>query len=80
MTGILYYISEDFKTTGQKMVVKVLHAQYVQNTFILVNAGDVNSVMRVENFLKVSVREVCKTATDLQHTWRNESQYFHEWT
>lgn len=62
------------------MVVKVLHAQYVQNTFILVNAGDVNSVMRVENFLKVSVREVCKTATDLQHTWRNESQYFHEWT
>ena len=79
MTGILYYISEDFKTTGQKMVVKVLHAQYVQNTFILVNAGDVNSVMRVENFLKVSVREVCKTATDLQHTWRNESQYFHEW-
>lgn len=80
MTGILYYISEDFKTTGQKMVVKVLHAQYVQNTFILVNGGDVNSVMRVENFLKVSVREVCKTATDLQHTWRNESQYFHEWT
>ena len=80
MTGILYYISEDFKTTGQKMVVKVLYAQYVQNTFILVNAGDVNSVMRVEKFLKVSVREVCKTATDLQHTWRNESQYFHEWT
>ena len=62
------------------MVVKVLHAQYVQNTFILVNAWDVNSVMRVEKFLKVSVREVCKTATDLQHTWRNESQYFHEWT
>lgn len=80
MTGILYYISQDFKTTEQKMVVKVLHAQYAQNTFILVNAWDVSSVMRVEKCLKVSVREVCKTATDLQHTWRNESQYFHEWT
>lgn len=62
------------------MVVKVLHAQYAQNTFILVNAWDVSSVMCVEKCLKVSVREVCKTATDLQHTWRNESQYFHEWT
>ena len=68
MTGILYYISEDFKNTGQKMVVKVLHAQYVQNTFSLANAWEVHSVTCVEEFLKVSVREVCKTATALQHT------------
>lgn len=39
------------------MVVKVLLAQYVQNTFILVNAWDVDSVMCVEKFLKFSVRE-----------------------
>ena len=68
MTGIVYYISEDFKNTGQKMVVKVLHAQYVQNTFSLVNAWGVHSVTCVEEVLKVSVREVCKAATALQHT------------
>ena len=50
------------------MVVKVLHAQYVQNTFSLANAWEVHSVTCVKEFLKVSVREVCKTATALQHT------------
>ena len=71
------------------MVVKVLLAQYVQNTFILVNAWDVDSVMCGEKFLKFSVRE--KFVRLLQTCNPHEEQnpaisfsfffccYFNEW-
>lgn len=50
VVGIRECINEGFENTGKKMVIRVLLAQYVQNTFFKINAWDVDAVMCVEKF------------------------------